>query len=361
MSKAAGMKSNRNMVVRLKTKIALLIGLALLVLGVVGCQDNSSNTGSGPDDSDNQADVTDGGETETADAGIPDAEADVELWPEPWEFHEALGNVANIPEELRPLFVSFDVPPLPEPGPYDWLSYYDEPGQTFDEFVGSRPNLPTDTQNILYVQPLGDSDDFVRPTLAELEVFYEAYFSMEAVILDPIDPDDYDLTERNHPSSGQRQLLTTDILNLLRQQISDDAYSLIAVTMIDLYPDPEWNFVFGQASLVSRVGVFSFARYGSSNPQQTLRRAFKVLAHETGHMFGILHCTHFHCLMNGSNHLEELDAEPIHLCPVDLLKLYWVIEFDPVQRYERLIEVYELFGFSEEAEWLENRLSLSGF
>ena len=355
------MKSHNDLGVRRPTKLALLIGLAALLSGSLGCESSSGNTDSGPEDSDNQSDAVDVGETETADAGLPDAEPDVELWPEPWEFHEALGNVANIPDELQPLFVSFDVPPLPEPGPYDWLSYYDEPGQTFDEFVGSRPNIPTDARNILYVQPLGETDDFVRPTLAELEVFYEAFFTMEAVILEPIDPDDYDITERNHPSSGHRQLLSTDILDLLRGQIEDDAYSLIAVTMIDLYPDPDWNFVFGQASLVHRVGVFSFARYGSSNPQRTLIRAFKVLAHETGHMFGILHCTHFHCLMNGSNHLEELDAEPIHLCPVDLLKLYWIIEFDLVQRYERLIEVYEQFGFSDEAEWLENRLSLSGF
>jgi archaemetzincin len=31
--------------------------------------------------------------------------------------------------------------------------------------------------------------------------------------------------------------------------------------MEDLYPDPAWNFVFGQASLRERVEVFSFARY----------------------------------------------------------------------------------------------------
>jgi archaemetzincin len=32
--------------------------------------------------------------------------------------------------------------------------------------------------------------------------------------------------------------------------------------MEDLYPEPSWNFVFGQASLNERVGVYSFARYG---------------------------------------------------------------------------------------------------
>mgnify|MGYP000107882883 CR=1 FL=1 len=34
-----------------------------------------------------------------------------------------------------------------------------------------------------------------------------------------------------------------------------------AVTMTDLYPSEDWNFVFGQASLRNRVGAYSFARY----------------------------------------------------------------------------------------------------
>jgi len=58
--------------------------------------------------------------------------------------------------------------------------------------------------------------------------------------------------------------------------------------MEDLYPDPHWNFVFGQASLRDRVGVFSFARYdpafygesrGSQCRQLLLWRSAKVLVH----------------------------------------------------------------------------------
>lgn len=32
-------------------------------------------------------------------------------------------------------------------------------------------------------------------------------------------------------------------------------------------------------------------------------------------------CIWYRCLMNGSNHLGEADARPLHLCPVDLRKL----------------------------------------
>ena len=139
--------------------------------------------------------------------------------------------------------------------------------------------------------------------------------------------------------------------------------------MRDLYPDPRWNFVFGQASLRERVGVYSFARYdprfygerpaaGKEDEvrQLLLRRSCKVLAHEAGHMFGIGHCVYFHCLMNGSNHLEEADARPLHLCPVDLRKLHDSIGFDVVERYRRLRAFYRKAGFGDEADWMDRRI-----
>ena len=41
-------------------------------------------------------------------------------------------------------------------------------------------------------------------------------------------------------------------------------FSIIAISMIDLYPQDSWNFVFGQARTTKQVGVFSFARYSPS-------------------------------------------------------------------------------------------------
>ena len=55
--------------------------------------------------------------------------------------------------------------------------------------------------------------------------------------------------------------ISTDVLNFLRTKLPSDAFCILAVTMEDLYPDPTWNFVFGQASLTERIGVYSFARY----------------------------------------------------------------------------------------------------
>jgi archaemetzincin len=87
-----------------------------------------------------------------------------------------------------------------------------------------------------------------------------------------------------------------------------------------------------------------------------LRRSSRVLVHETCHMFGIEHCVWFRCLMNGSNHLAESDARPLHLCPVDLRKLQWSIGFEVVERYRRLLDFDRQAGFEDDAHWLDKRL-----
>ncbi len=78
----------------------------------------------------------------------------------------------------------------------------------------------------------------------------------------------------------------------------------------------------------------------------------KVLTHETGHMFGLAHCVHFSCVMNGSNHLQESDRRPLHLCPVCLRKLQFSVGFDVVNRYRDLARFDEQAGFADEARWL---------
>jgi archaemetzincin len=136
--------------------------------------------------------------------------------------------------------------------------------------------------------------------------------------------------------------------------------------MIDLYPHPTWNFVFGQASLSERTGVFSFARFdpaffGQKRPEEhrdlIFRRSCKTLAHELAHTFGLQHCIYHECLVNGSNHQREADSRPQHLCPICLRKLHHAVGFDPVARYEALAEFYGRHGWSDEESWVQGRLA----
>ena len=78
---------------------------------------------------------------------------------------------------------------------------------------------------------------------------------MEAVVLPPSDWAQDHITSRRNPWTGQTQLLTGDILNALEARLPKDGFALLGITMTDLYPDPSWNFVLGQASTRNRVGV----------------------------------------------------------------------------------------------------------
>lgn len=279
----------------------------------------------------------------------------------------AIGDLSGLPEVLRRAYTpDDDFEPMAKPGPHDWLSVHFEPGQTFDEFVASGANRPTASRHIIYLQPLGGFTPEQSPPIEKLKTFANAYFQMQVKVLPQVELTAGQFRSRTNRFTGMRQVLTADILDWLRGRLPEDAFCVLAITMVDLYPAETWNFVFGEASLHERVGVYSFARYnpafyGKARPADfntvLLRRSCKVLAHETAHMFGLLHCIYFRCVMNGSNHLDESDRRPIHLCPVCLRKLQYSIGFDVIKRYRALNEFYTSVGFVDEANWISNRLA----
>ncbi len=286
--------------------------------------------------------------------------------PEKEERLRAIGNLNELPESLKGLFKedkSFKPVPVPNPG--DWLYEHPEKGQTYKDYINSNPNKPDSKRNKIYLQPLGSFPEGASPSLGKLKEYVSAFFSSEVELLPLFDIKDAKLTTRINPYTKKNQILTSDILNLLKKNLLEDAFCLMAITMEDLYPHPTWNFVFGQASLRERVGVYSFARYDPAFYSEErekdykkliLWRSCKVLAHEIGHQFGIEHCIYYHCVMNGSNHLQESDARPQHLCPVDLRKLQYSVEFDIVERYKKLQQFYEECGFEKEVNWVRERL-----
>ncbi|MGB0992586.1 MAG: archaemetzincin [Akkermansiaceae bacterium] len=281
------------------------------------------------------------------------------------EREQAVGKTSDLPKNMQRAFSDTgEFSAVPEPGPADWLSCHKEDGQSYHRYLKSKPNKPGAGRSKLYIQPLGVFAKDKSPSIDALREYTEAYYyPMTVVVLPAIQPRGM----RSRENGGKEQWLTTDLLNLLQKRLPADAYSMLGITMTDLYPDPKWNFVFGQARLRARVGVFSFARYhpsfhGDSGDDKEvvkklmLKRAAKVLTHETGHMFGVRHCVHYHCNMNGANNLAEADATPMHLCPVCLRKMQHVIGFDPVARYQKLLAFYQKHGLKEEEKWTAARI-----
>jgi archaemetzincin len=286
--------------------------------------------------------------------------------PDRFERVRAIGSTRSLDPVVRAAFEpgnAFEPAPVPKPG--DWLAEHAEEGQTFDAFVREGWSTPTSKRNKLYLQPLGEFAPDASPSVEALRDYAAAFFCMHVVVLPPLPLRGSSLTARVNEYTGKRQILTTDVCACLRDTLPPDAFCMLGITMEDLYPDASWNFVFGQASLRERVGVYSFARYdpafygeerGRGGDVLVLRRSCKVLAHEICHMFGLQHCIYYSCVMNGSNHLHESDSRPLHLCPVCLRKMHHSVGFNIVGRYRKLQQQCRKAGFDDEARWPSRRI-----
>ncbi len=131
---------------------------------------------------------------------------------------------------------------------------------------------------------------------------------------------------------------------------------MIAFTNLDLFPDQNFSFVFGQASLEHRIGVWSLYRL-RENADQTkfLSRTLKIAVHDTGHIFSIRHCTKYSCLMNGANHLGETDHHPLDFCPECTAKVLWLTETDTRRRYLNLAKFWSHHGVSADSRAFQQK------
>jgi len=235
--------------------------------------------------------------------------------------------------------------PLGKPQPGEWLDEHRESGQTFAEYLRGSPVTPTGKRNVIYIQPLGEFSETQREVVKLTADFLGRYYQRKVKIQKDLPLSVVPETaRRKHPTWGMDQILSTHVLSkILKPRLPEDAAAYIAFTASDLWPGEGWNFVFGQASLRDRVGVWSIYRNGDPDKgadefRLCLRRTLKTATHETGHMFSMAHCTKYECNLCGSNHLEESDRKPLEVCPECVAKIWWATKCDPVKRFEALAE-----------------------
>ena len=266
------------------------------------------------------------------------------------------GQFAREMEAVKPFFST-----MPAPGPEDWLASFNEPGQTFDEYISANPTVPTDERKTLYVLPLGKFTDAQFDAIRMTSEYLQAFFGLQVVLLpkQTIDRPLHIKDSRISRYGGNEQVRTGYVLDdVLRPLLKPDAAALIAFTNEDLFPDESMNYVFGQASLENRVGVWSLYRLQDGADSQTfILRTIKIAAHETGHMFSMRHCRKYNCVMSGSNHLAETDSHPIDACPECMAKISWFSHVAPAERYQRLAAVCRKHGLIKDAEEFERKSS----
>ena len=267
-------------------------------------------------------------------------------------------NSANVlkrpPEDLVKAMKAIEpfFKPMGKPAAYDWLASHNEPGQTFEQYINEDPTLPTSERRKIYVLPLGTftakQKKMIDITADYLGVFYG--LPVERMPGRPFTAGYPNV--RNSNLVRGRQIKTGYILDtVLPKMTPPDAAALIAFTTDDLYPDESKNYVFGQASLENRVGVWSLSRLDDNTDELGfLRRTLKIAVHETGHMFSMKHCIKYECVMSGTNQLAETDSRPIDICPECMAKVAWLSGVDPKIRYGRLAEFCRKNGLRKEAE-----------
>lgn len=262
-------------------------------------------------------------------------------------------------ETLRPLHK-----PMGKPQPGDWLTQHKERGQTFLDYVRSEPMRPIGKRNTIYIQPLGEFTKTQRKIIDLTAQFMSDYFMTPVQVSEDLPLKIIPASAmRVHPQWGDAQILSTHVLDqVLKPRLPEDAAAYIAFTASDLWPGEGWNFVFGQASLRDRVGVWSIYRNGNPDASEKdfalcLRRTLQTATHETGHMFSIPHCIAFECNMCGSNNRKESDRRPLWLCPQCVSKVNWAARSDAVTRYEKLKVFCGKNGMKDEEAFYEKSIA----
>ena len=113
--------------------------------------------------------------------------------------------------------------------------------------------------------------------------------------------------------------------NLILKEIeitsSDEYIKKIGLFRVDLFI-PILTYIFGQAMLNGSTGIASLYRlrnehYGMKKDEEILFERFKkVITHELGHTFGLVHCHNPNCVMRSSTYVEDIDQKSHNFCTV---------------------------------------------
>ena len=251
---------------------------------------------------------------------------------------------------------------LAEPQPGEWLYEHEENGQTFTQYKRVKPVKPSPQRKIIYLQPIGKFNSLQNLQIELIQEYLEIFFQLDTKILPTVSDDDIPNSDRRMRVEGWEQIHAPYILdNILKNNIPESAIVVMGICEKDLYPKPEWNFVFGLAYLKQRVGVSSLYRMQdeklcADNFSLSLTRILKISSHEIGHMFTIKHCTYAQCVMNGANYMGETDYSPMRVCSVCQQKLQHSIGYDEEKRLNELIAFLKKNNLSESAKLLQTDL-----
>ncbi|GAB0155714.1 hypothetical protein CHRYSEOSP005_09760 [Chryseobacterium sp. Alg-005] len=245
----------------------------------------------------------------------------------------------------------------------EWRYSHKEKFQAFEDFQRLKKIKPQADKKTIYLQPIGNFNDLQKRQIGLTRDYLNAYFQLETKVLPALSNSIFPKSVRRN-YKGTEQILAGYVLDsVLIQRKPKDAVVFMGITEKDLFPRPEWNYVFGLASYQQGVGVTSMYRFSDghlteSNFNKSLERLIKISSHEIGHMFGISHCLNANCVMNGTNSLSETDCHFARACSLCQQKLNSSIQYNNQKRMTALAKFFEKQHLNVELAYIEKDMKL---
>lgn len=135
----------------------------------------------------------------------------------------------------------------------------------------------------------------------------------------PLDVRECSLDLSSFYNPTRRQYDANLILKAIAELTSHDAIKTIGLMRVDIFI-PILTYIFGQSMLNGSAGIVSLYRlrnelYGLEQDNNLLIERFrKVIVHEMGHAFGLIHCHKPRCIMRSSTYVEDIDQKDLEFC-----------------------------------------------
>ena len=125
---------------------------------------------------------------------------------------------------------------LKVPTQEEWLYTHKETLQTFEAYKLQNPKKINDTQNIIYLKPIGQFTTLQKKALALTRQYLSIFFQTETMMLPSISDTFIPKKSKRLREKNNMQLLAPYILDtLLIKEIPKDAIAFMGITAKDLY------------------------------------------------------------------------------------------------------------------------------
>ncbi|MFW5831708.1 MAG: archaemetzincin family Zn-dependent metalloprotease [Prolixibacteraceae bacterium] len=167
-----------------------------------------------------------------------------------------------------------------------------------------------DEQRILLVSHGQFGNEFLEEITRDVQIFFDlpVRYVIDRTDLVPF----FDASRRQYDANK--------ILKHLDAASPSENVKILGLYKVDLFI-PILTYIFGQAVFRGKTGAVSIYRlrneqYGMPRDEKLLYERFrKVVFHELGHAFGLIHCHVPSCIMRSSTYVEDIDQKKHLFCP----------------------------------------------